>query len=59
MVQVLLVKDREQVEEWEWGVVLVEGGWVEIALVQVPVVIVFAPVVGQRFLIKLVLLATT
>lgn len=52
MAQDLLVKDREQVEEWEWGVALVEEEWVEIALEQVPVVIAFVPVVEQRFLIK-------
>ena len=59
MAQVLLVKDREQVEEWEWGVALAEGRWVEIALVQVPLGIVFAPVAEQRFLIKWVLPVTT
>jgi len=50
MAQVLLVKDREQVKEW--GVALAEGGWVGISLGQDQVVIVFAPVVEQRFLIK-------
>jgi len=59
MAQVLLVKDREQVEEWVWGVGLAGEGWAEISLEQVPVVIVFAPVVEQKFLIKLVLLAMT
>jgi len=59
MVQVLLVKEREQVEEWVWGVGLAGEGWAEIALEQVPVGIVFAPVVEQRFPIKLVLLAMT
>jgi len=57
MAQVLLVKDREQVEEWVWDVGLAGEGWVEIGLEQAPVGIVFAPVVEQRFLIKLVLLA--
>jgi|CryGeyStandDraft_7_1057128.scaffolds.fasta_scaffold373023_2 hypothetical protein len=52
MAQDLLVKDREPVEEWEWGVALAEGGWVEISLGQDPLVIVFAPVAEQRFLIK-------
>jgi hypothetical protein len=52
MAQVLLVKDREQVEEWVRDVVLVGGGWVEISLGQDQVGIVFAPVVEQRFLIK-------
>ena len=47
-----MVRDQEQAEEWEWGVALAEEGWVEISLGQDQVVIVFAPVVEQRFLIK-------
>jgi hypothetical protein len=52
MAQGLLVKVQEQVEEWVWVVVLVEEGWVEIALGQAPVEVAFAPVVGRRFLTK-------
>jgi len=52
MAQDLLVRDREQVEEWVRDVVLVGGGWVGINLGQDQVGIVFAPVVEQRFLIK-------
>ena len=52
MAQDLMVRDREQVGEWEWGVALAEEGWVEISLGQDQVVIVFAPVAEQRFLIK-------
>jgi hypothetical protein len=59
MVQALLVKDQEQVEEWVWGVALVEEGWVEIVPVQVLLGIVFAPVVEQRLLIKWELPVTT
>lgn len=47
-----MVRDQEQAEEWEWGVALVEEEWVEISLGQDQVVIVFAPVAEQRFLIK-------
>jgi hypothetical protein len=56
MEQGLLVKVQEQVGGWD--VVWEQGGeeWEETVLGQVPVEIVFAPVVGQRFLIKLVLL---
>lgn len=58
MAQVLTVRDQEQAEEWEWGVGLVEEGWVEIVLEQAPVAIAFVPVVEQRLLIKSVFLAT-
>jgi hypothetical protein len=47
-----MVKDQEQVEEWVWGVVLVEAGWEETALGQVPAEAAFAPVVEQKFLTK-------
>ena len=57
MVQDLLVRGREQAEEWEWGVALVEEEWVEISLEQAQVAIAFVPVVEQRFLIRLALLA--
>jgi hypothetical protein len=52
MEQGLLVKVQEQVEEWD--VVWVKGRaeWKEIAPVQVPAEIAFAPVVGRRFLTK-------
>lgn len=56
MAQVLTVRDQEQAEEW--GVGLVEEGWVEIVLEQAPVAIAFVPVVEQRLLIKSVFLAT-
>jgi hypothetical protein len=57
MAQVLTVRDREQAEEWEWGVALVEEGWVEIVLEQAPVAIAFVPVVEQKLLIKSAFLA--
>jgi hypothetical protein len=59
MAQDLLVKVREQVEEWVWDVVLVEEGWEETALVQVPAEIAFAPVAGRRFLTRSALPAMT
>ena len=59
MAQVLMVRGQEQAKEWEWGVGLVGERWVEVALEQVPVAIVFVPVVGQKFLIKRVFLAIT
>jgi len=59
MARVLSVKDQEQGEEWEWGVALVGGEWVEIALVRAPWGIVFAPVAEQRFLIKWAFPVTT
>jgi hypothetical protein len=59
MVQDLLGKVQEQVEEWVWGVVLVGEGWVETALGQVPVEVASAPVAEQRFLIRQALLAIT
>jgi len=59
MAQVLTVRDREQAEEWEWGVALVEEEWVEIALEQAPVAIAFVPVVEQKSLIKQERLAMT
>ncbi len=54
-----MVRGQEQAKEWEWGVGLVGERWVEVALEQVPVAIVFVPVVGQKFLIKRVFLAIT
>jgi hypothetical protein len=59
MAQALSVKGQEQVEEW--GVVRVKGWaeWEEVVLEQVPLGIVFALVVGQRFRMKWVFPATT
>jgi len=59
MAQVLTVRDREQAEEWEWGVALVEEEWVEISLEQAQVAIAFVPVVEQKSLIKQERLAMT
>lgn len=55
MARDLLVRDQEQEEEWVWGVVLEKGGWEETSLEQVPAEAAFAPVVGQKFLIRQVL----
>jgi hypothetical protein len=57
MARDLLVKDREQEEDW--GVVGVWGGWVETDLEQARMGAVFVPVVGQRCLIKQGFLAMT
>jgi len=55
MVQVLMAKGQEQEEDW--GVVW--AGWEEADLGRVPVGIVFAPVVEQKFLTRQVLPATS
>ena len=59
MAQALLAKGRAQEEEW--GVVREKGweGWVETVLGQAPAGIVFVLAVGQGFLTKRVLPATT
>jgi hypothetical protein len=58
MARGLLVREQEQEEEWVWGVVLEKGGWEETSLEQVPAEAAFAPVVGQKFLMRQVLPAT-
>lgn len=59
MAQGLMVRDQEQVGEWDEVWVQAEEEWEEIVLEQVPPGIVFAPVVGQRFRMKWVFPATT
>ena len=59
MAQGLLVRGREQVEEWGLVGEEVWEEWEEISLGQAPAEIVFAPVAGQRFLTRQAFPATT
>lgn len=59
MVPDLMVKDQEQVEEWDEVWVQAGEEWEETVLEQVPPGIVFALVVGLRFRIKQAFLAMT
>jgi len=59
MAQGLMVRDQEQVGEWDEVWVQAEEEWEETVLEQVPPGIVFALVVGLRFRIKQAFLAMT
>lgn len=54
-----MVRDQEQVGEWDEVWVQAEEEWEETVLEQVPLGIVFALVVGLRFRIKQAFLAMT